>query len=171
VEVIEKKFCYVLDTSIKVLVDNPFLLEYPVMIIECTFLLDDEIAHAVNKKHVHWLQLKPYVINNPNVLFILTHFSFKYRDSEIREFFDNVKKIDNIKNIHPWLTDPVVDSNVVTVDKQELERLKKSNKIYEKELEYVRESNEMNKQIIENLEKTLDTHKSNLDAIKNIINI
>jgi hypothetical protein len=28
---------------------------------------------------------------------------------EIRSFFENIRKIDNITNIHPWLTDPIID--------------------------------------------------------------
>jgi ribonuclease Z len=126
VEVVEKKFCYVLDTSIKVLEDNPFLLEYPVVIIECTFLMDDEVKHADLKKHIHWLQLKPYVVNNPNVYFILTHFSLKYRDPEIRQFFENVVAQDGIQNIYPWLTDSVSDPNMISINKLELESLKET---------------------------------------------
>lgn len=107
IEVVEKKFCYVLDTSIKVFEQNPFLLEYPVIVIECTFLMDDELEQANKKKHIHWNQLKPYVVQNPNVLFILVHFSQRYRDLEINDFFNNVKTVDGITNIHPWLTDPI----------------------------------------------------------------
>jgi ribonuclease Z len=105
VEVTEKKFCYVLDTSIKVFEQNPFLFEYPVIITECTFLYEDEIEMANKKKHIHWNQLKPYVVQYPSVFFILVHFSQRYKDQEICTFFDDVKKTDGIMNIHPWLSD------------------------------------------------------------------
>ena len=105
VEVIEKKFCYVLDTSIKVFEQNPFLFEYPVIITECTFLYEDEIEMANKKKHIHWNQLKPYVVQYPYVFFILVHFSQRYKDQEICTFFEDVKKTDGIMNIHPWLSD------------------------------------------------------------------
>lgn len=105
IEVIEKKFCYVLDTSITILETNPFLLEYPIVIIECTFLYDDELPMASQKKHIHWLELKPYIIKNPSTLFILTHFSLRYKDSDINKFFNDIKEKESINNIHPWLTD------------------------------------------------------------------
>ena len=108
VEVVEKKFCYVLDTSIKTVVENPQLLTYPIVIIECSLLMDDEIELANQKKHIHWTQLKPFVEANPQTLFILTHFSLRYKDQEIKDFFDKVKIETGISNIHPWLTDQVV---------------------------------------------------------------
>jgi len=108
---LKKKFSYVLDTGIEIFEKNPFLLEYPVAIVECTFLLDnnDELEQAIKKKHIHWNQLKPYVVQNPNVLFILVHFSQRYSDSQIKTFFNKVIAEDNISNIHPWLTDPVTN--------------------------------------------------------------
>ncbi len=108
IEITEKKFCYVLDTSIKIFEDSPFLLEYPVVIVECTFLFDDELVQAIKKKHIHWNQLKPYVVNNPNVLFILVHFSQRYSDSQINTFFNKISTEEGIKNFHPWLTDPII---------------------------------------------------------------
>ena len=107
IEVFDKKICYVLDTSIEILEKHDFLLEYHVILIECTFLLDDEIEMAIKKKHIHWMQLKPYVEKYRNNTFILTHFSLRYKDSEIKDFFDKVKKQDNINNIIPWLTDTI----------------------------------------------------------------
>jgi ribonuclease Z len=106
-EVIDRKFCYVLDSSINVLEENSFLLEYPTIIIECTFLFDDEVQHAIDRKHIHWLQLKPYVLKYSDKLFILTHFSLRYKDHEIKSFFDSVREGEQITNIHPWLTDDV----------------------------------------------------------------
>lgn len=105
IEIIEKKFCFVLDTSSNILESHPFLLEYPVIIIECTFLYDDEVITATNKKHIHWLQLKPYVISHPKIQFILAHFSQKYKMNDIKQFFDNIKETENITNIIPWLHD------------------------------------------------------------------
>jgi len=104
-EIIEKKFCYVLDTSIKIFEKSPFLLEYPVIIVECTFFMEDELLQASQRKHIHWLELKPYVISNPKSLFILTHFTQRWKDSEIRDFFNQIKEKENINNIHPWLPD------------------------------------------------------------------
>jgi len=82
-------------------------LEYPIVIIECTFLYDDELPLASQKKHIHWLELKPYIVKNPSTLFILTHFSLRYKDSDINIFFNDIKKKESINNIFPWLTDPI----------------------------------------------------------------
>jgi len=103
-ETIEPKFSYVLDTSIEVFKMHPFLLNYPVIIVECTFILDDELNNAVVTKHIHWQQLKPYVLANPKTIFILVHFSLRYKDEEIKEFFDK----DKLKNVELWLSDLAV---------------------------------------------------------------
>lgn len=93
-----KKFTYICDTSIDVFNLNPSILEYPVIFIECTFILDEELENAGKTKHIHWKELKPYVENNPDKTFILFHFSQRYRNSEISEFFEKEKEsgIDNI---------------------------------------------------------------------------
>ena len=109
-KVVDKKFCYILDTSIKTIEMNPQFLTYPVVIIECTFLLDDDYDLADKKKHIHWLQLRPYVESNPNTLFILTHFSMRYTDQDVKDFFDKIKLATGVTNIHVWLTDPVIDN-------------------------------------------------------------
>lgn len=100
-EVKHKRLAYVCDTSIKVFDLNPDILNYAVIFIECTFFSPDELEHATDKSHIHWEQLKPYVIGKPDSLFVLFHFSQRYRDIEIAEFFQ--KEVDNgIKNIYWW---------------------------------------------------------------------
>ena len=42
IEVVDKIFCYVCDTTIKVFKDNPFILDYKTVFIECTFIYDGE---------------------------------------------------------------------------------------------------------------------------------
>lgn len=103
-EVKIKKLAYVCDTSIQVFEMNPDILQYPTVFIECTFFMNthDEINHADERKHIHWSKLKKYVLENPNVFFILFHFSQKYRDSEIKEFFDKEIEKEGIKNIYCW---------------------------------------------------------------------
>ena len=106
-EVAEKKLAFICDTSIEALEAQPDILLYPVIIIECTFLLPDELQNAHDTKHIHWQQLLPYVQAHPEVTFVLIHFSLRYRDSEIAAFFDEQCRLHNISNIKPWLTDPV----------------------------------------------------------------
>ena len=104
-KVIEKKFCFVCDTSIEVFKMNPCILDYSTVFIECTFIKDGEEATAVAKKHVHWKQLKPYVLDNPDVRFVLFHFSLKYKDQEIKDIMDVEFKKDGITNVDLWLVD------------------------------------------------------------------
>ena len=105
IEVVDKIFCYVCDTTIKVFEDNPFILDYKTVFIECTFIYDGEEEKAINKSHIHWKQLKPYVLNHPNINFMLFHFSLKYKDEEIKEFMEKEFKKENIKNVDLWLSD------------------------------------------------------------------
>lgn len=98
---ITKKFAYVCDTSIKVFEMNLTLLQYPVIFIECTFLTDDDAEMAADKTHIHWKELEPYVLANPKTIFMLFHFSQRYKDSEIIEIF----KQKNLQNVHLWVRD------------------------------------------------------------------
>ena len=61
----------------------------------------DELVNAVETKHIHWSQLRNYVVDNPNIMFVLFHFSQRYRDEEITDFFQ--KEVDDgLKNIYWW---------------------------------------------------------------------
>ena len=97
-EVLQKRFAYVCDTSIAVFEMNPTILDYPVIFIECTFLLDDEMENAIKTKHIHWTQLKPIVQAHPDILFVAFHFSQRYREEEIAEFFEK----ESISNLVWW---------------------------------------------------------------------
>jgi ribonuclease Z len=100
-EVKHKRLVYVCDTSIKVFELNPDLLTYQTIFIECTFFMPDELENARETKHIHWSELKKYVVDNPHILFVLFHFSKRYKDCEILDFFK--KEVDNgIKNIYYW---------------------------------------------------------------------
>jgi len=97
-DVLLKRLAYVCDTTIKAFTYNPSLLEYPVIFIECTFLLPDEVEMASHKKHIHWDELRPYVEMKQDTQFVLFHFSQRYKDAEICEFLQN----QNLKNLHWW---------------------------------------------------------------------
>lgn len=93
------RFAYVCDTTIEVFNMNKTLLNYPVIMIECTFLSVEEAGdEGEGKKHIYWPHLKPYVLKNPSVTFILFHFSQRHKDIEVREFF----KKENLPNVIPW---------------------------------------------------------------------
>lgn len=95
-------FCYLGDTSHKIL-ENPLIEKYTTLMIECTFLLDEEHDNAILTKHIHWQYLKPYIISHPTTNFILYHFSQRYKPREIKDFFD--KELDKErKNITIWIS-------------------------------------------------------------------
>ena len=48
---------------------------------------------------MNWINLKKYVLSNPNTNWILTHFSQKYKKKQIEELFEN----ENIENIKLWI--------------------------------------------------------------------
>ena len=104
-------FVFTGDTSIKLYETNTDIFTFPVIItgkivsfftntycLECTYLYENEIELAAKNDHICWAQLKPYVEMHPKVTFILTHFSMKYGDKEILEFFSKV----TLPNIVVW---------------------------------------------------------------------
>jgi len=105
------------DTTHEVFEHNPRLLS-PVpsnssprlygttVVVECTYFQDDEtsstehekdLQRATDNKHTHWDRLRPYAESNPNILFVLTHFSLKYSALRIRKFFSIYR------NVHPFI--------------------------------------------------------------------
>ena len=95
----EPNIAFVWDTTINVFKSNPGILKYHVIMIECTFLYDDDYEQSLKKKHIHWRSLKPYVIGNPHIIFVLIHFSLRYTEPDIIAFF----KKENLNNVKPWL--------------------------------------------------------------------
>ncbi len=90
---------FVWDTTINVFKTNPGLLKYGVIMIECSFLYDDDFDQSLTKKHIHWKSLKPYVIGNSHITFVLIHFSLRYTEQDIASFF----KKEGLSNVKPWL--------------------------------------------------------------------
>lgn len=89
------------DTS-KLVLENDNIFKYKTIMIECTFILDDELVQADKTKHMHWNHLLPYIQNYPDITFILFHFSQRYKRMEIDEFFDKQKLDHNLNNIIVW---------------------------------------------------------------------
>jgi ribonuclease Z len=87
------------DTSSKILNDLPFY-KYKYVIIECTFLVDDHYIEAYKRKHLHYLELKPFFEKYTETNFILIHFSKRYKDSFVKRFFDKM----NHPNVTPFLS-------------------------------------------------------------------
>ena len=91
-------FCYLGDSNIDVFKDDQ-IMKYPVILTECTFLMDDDVQHAIDKYHIHWSQLDPIIQKNPEKTFILYHFSHRYTVEQIKNFFDKIQ----YKNIIVWV--------------------------------------------------------------------
>ena len=100
--VLDNIFVYLGDTTHEVFYydENNELFKYKYIMIECTFLSENDIENAKNTKHMHWNDLKIIVKNNPNIIFIIYHFSQRYNSRLIKEFFE----IENIKNVIPWIS-------------------------------------------------------------------
>jgi ribonuclease Z len=91
----EKIFLFLGDTDKKIL-QNEKIFEYPTIIMECTYIYDDEHSLAKKNKHIHWDDIKEIVKEKNNIQFILIHFSMKYNTDEIKIFFEKQK----IKNVN-----------------------------------------------------------------------
>ncbi len=100
--------CYLGDTTINVFESNPKLEEYSIILVECTYLEEDYIQKAKDNSHICWFELKPWINKYQNTKFILIHFSLRYKDSEIKKFFDNeINEMTN-KKIYVWLNYEVI---------------------------------------------------------------
>ena len=95
-------FAYICDTYISVLDKYPNILLYPIIFIECTYLYPHEVVLSESNKHIHWNHLCPYIQANVDNLFVLIHFSLRYEENEIIDFFEKEKAEKGINNIKIW---------------------------------------------------------------------
>jgi len=91
------------DTS-KIVLENENIYKYKTIMIECTFILDEELEQADITQHMHWNYLKPYVEKYPDITFVLFHFSQRYKRTEIESFFEIQKVDNNLNNIITWIS-------------------------------------------------------------------
>ena len=73
----------------------------PVVVTECSFLWEEHRAQAVKTKHTLWADLEPVIRRFPRTTFVLTHFSLRYSDRDIRNFFGGL--VDPPSNIVLWV--------------------------------------------------------------------
>jgi ribonuclease BN (tRNA processing enzyme) len=78
---------------------SPELLEYKYVMVECTFLMDEN--KSVTDYHIHWSELRNVIKENPNVYFMLVHFSMRYSWDEIDVYFSKEKE--EIPNMMIWM--------------------------------------------------------------------
>mmetsp|Transcript_19637 Transcript_19637/g.33435 ORF Transcript_19637/g.33435 Transcript_19637/m.33435 type:complete len:299 (-) Transcript_19637:57-953(-) len=110
-EVLINRFVFMGDTEASVFSSNPGLLEFPVIITECSFFTEEHLETAKRTKHTHWNDLQKFITDNPNTLFVLIHFSMRYSNQEIVAFFENLQ---TIKNVVPFV-DPD-DNSAIWID-------------------------------------------------------
>lgn len=77
------------------------IFKYPIIMVECTFLLESDLTKARSKQHMHWNDLEPVIRSHPNNKFILYHFSRKYTNYNINKFFQECNKPENC---YPWIS-------------------------------------------------------------------
>eukprot|EP00522_Entomoneis_paludosa_P003353 CAMPEP_0172472772 /NCGR_PEP_ID=MMETSP1065-20121228/68516_1 /TAXON_ID=265537 /ORGANISM="Amphiprora paludosa, Strain CCMP125" /LENGTH=359 /DNA_ID=CAMNT_0013230935 /DNA_START=12 /DNA_END=1091 /DNA_ORIENTATION=- len=107
----EPLFCYIGDSTHRVFEQNPQILQqHSVVVTECSFLLDKDVARAEETKHTHWKNLKPIVQANPQTLFMLIHFSLKHSALQWMELFHSVQTKQGLRNVHPMLVEEEVKS-------------------------------------------------------------
>ncbi|GIJ49035.1 hypothetical protein Val02_59210 [Virgisporangium aliadipatigenens] len=95
-------FAFLGDTGPRVFDAAPWLLDYPVIVMECTYLDDALATRAEEVGHVVWSGLRPIVEANPSTLFVLTHFSLRHTDAEVMRFFER----EAVPNVVPWAIVP-----------------------------------------------------------------
>lgn len=102
-------FAFLGDTTPATLAADPDWLRdgVSVVITECSFLYDEHRAQAVRTKHTLWGDLEPVVRRWPLTTFVLTHFSMRYSDNDVRNFFAAME--DPPTNIVVW-ADGIGDS-------------------------------------------------------------
>jgi ribonuclease Z len=71
--------------------------------VECTFLTNDPTFDVDNKKHIDWPRLSDEIKLYPQISFVLIHFSTRYTDQEIIDFFKNFKYSCAFPNVYLWL--------------------------------------------------------------------
>ncbi|KAI5460139.1 beta-lactamase-like protein [Mariannaea sp. PMI_226] len=85
-------FAFLGDTTAATLAAEPEWLRegIPVVITECSFLGDEHREQADKTKHTIWSDLEKVIRKWPRTTFVLTHFSLRYKDEDIRRFFSEL---------------------------------------------------------------------------------
>ncbi|KAH8880423.1 hypothetical protein GQ53DRAFT_755088 [Thozetella sp. PMI_491] len=96
-------FAFLGDTQATTLATEPDWLKngIPVVITECSFLREKHRAQAQKTKHTIWGDLEPVVRKWPRTTFVIMHFSLRYSDSDVRQFFSELE--DPPENMVIWI--------------------------------------------------------------------
>ncbi|ROT42556.1 hypothetical protein SODALDRAFT_303950 [Sodiomyces alkalinus F11] len=97
-------FAFLGDTTVATLAaDPPWLRDdgIPVVITECSFLYEEHREQAEKTKHTYWGDLEKVIRKWPKTTFVLMHFSMRYSDKDICEFFKGLE--DPPTNMVVWI--------------------------------------------------------------------
>lgn len=91
-------FAFLGDGTAETLASEPEWLRdgVRVVITECSFLYPEHRAVADRTKHTIWEDLEPVVRKWKDTVFVVTHFSLRYSDEEIRRFFGRLEGLGNV---------------------------------------------------------------------------
>ncbi|KAH8908528.1 hypothetical protein BR93DRAFT_876640 [Coniochaeta sp. PMI_546] len=91
-------FAFLGDGTAETLASEPEWLRdgVRVVITECSFLYPEHRAVADRTKHTIWEDLEPVVRKWKDTVFVITHFSLRYSDEEIRRFFGRLEGLGNV---------------------------------------------------------------------------
>lgn len=96
-------FAFLGDGQATTLASEPEWLKQGVKVVitECSFLREEHRATASKTKHTIWSELESVVRKWKDVTFVITHFSLRYTDQDVREFFKGLE--DCPRNIVVWV--------------------------------------------------------------------
>eukprot|EP00658_Telonema_sp_P-2_P027404 TRINITY_DN21162_c0_g1_i2.p1 TRINITY_DN21162_c0_g1~~TRINITY_DN21162_c0_g1_i2.p1 ORF type:complete len:232 (-),score=47.49 TRINITY_DN21162_c0_g1_i2:157-852(-) len=84
------------------------------VVVECSFIgaagmsESESVEQSIKRGHAGWAQLKPHVLAHPDVKFVLCHFSKRYSDEEIRDYFIDQEGGCPV-NVVLWLDSGILD--------------------------------------------------------------
>lgn len=95
-------FAFLCDTDHNVFNENApyngkWVIEYPILVIECTFFDESDIKKAKKDKHMHWINLEPFVKKYSNIKFKLIHLSERYTLQQLCNFRKSISCYDNVE--------------------------------------------------------------------------
>jgi ribonuclease Z len=91
-------FAFLGDGTAETLAAGPEWLKdgVKVVITECSFLYPEHRPVAERTKHTIWEDLEPVIRKWKDTTFVITHFSLRYSDEQIKRFFQGVEGCQNV---------------------------------------------------------------------------
>ncbi|KAK4442263.1 beta-lactamase-like protein [Podospora aff. communis PSN243] len=97
-------FAFLGDGTASTLLSEPRWLKdgVPVVITECSFLYEEHRRQAEKTKHTLWGDLEGVVKKWKGTTFVVTHFSLRYSEEEVRGFFRKKGEEGGLENLVVW---------------------------------------------------------------------